>query len=284
MVMTVVVMIVMVMIGCGTALTGRLRRHSAAGLTVVPAAVLPLADLDQVVGHHHPQLRGKWRVVRAPVGKSRSQAGLWSWFMVRHVAKSRDGDRRAPLSGYLPAPRTGQELDEHLGMGSRQPSEIIPVGGEHDTPASTDSLGDHQGVDGGAAFGRSEQHRPRLALDPPSLESRSPPPSAHDSTGASLGPCPRTVSATTTAGTTTSASNSQAAVRAARARTSCRPRASTAPESRIRQDGGVFGAGRRAIPASLRPTRPRGWGRTPPPFRPTGPRGGRAGDVGEARR
>lgn len=59
MVMIVMVMIVMVIIGCGTALTGRVRRHSAAGLTVVAAAALPLTDLDQVVGQHHPQLRGK---------------------------------------------------------------------------------------------------------------------------------------------------------------------------------------------------------------------------------
>jgi hypothetical protein len=108
-VMIMIVMIVMVIIGGGTALTGRVRRHSAAGLTVVAAAVLPLANLDQVVRHDHPQLRGKWRVVRAPVGKSCPQAGLWSWFMVRHDGKSRVGDRRA--SSKIPRPESRIRLD-----------------------------------------------------------------------------------------------------------------------------------------------------------------------------
>jgi hypothetical protein len=104
-------------------------------------------------------------------------------------------------------------------------------------------------------------------------------------TGASRGPLPRTVSAMTTAGTTTSTPASHAAARAARARGSCRASASTAPESRIRQDGGgVFGVRRAAIPAVLRPGDPREPDRIRHPSRREDRRGGRAGDVGGGHR
>jgi hypothetical protein len=52
-----------------SALTGRIGRDSTAGLAVVAAARLALAQLDEVVGHSHPQLCREGGVVRAPVGQ-----------------------------------------------------------------------------------------------------------------------------------------------------------------------------------------------------------------------
>jgi hypothetical protein len=56
-VVPVVVMVRMVSCG-GSALTGRVGRHSTAGLTVVAAASLALTQLDEGVGRSHPQLGG----------------------------------------------------------------------------------------------------------------------------------------------------------------------------------------------------------------------------------
>jgi hypothetical protein len=51
----------------GTALTGRERRHSTAGLSVVAAAILPVAQLDEVVREHHAKLRAYRSVEGRPV-------------------------------------------------------------------------------------------------------------------------------------------------------------------------------------------------------------------------
>jgi hypothetical protein len=56
-----------VVTGVGTALTGRIGRHSTPGLAVVSAARLVVTELDQGVGRGHPQLGGERRVVRYPV-------------------------------------------------------------------------------------------------------------------------------------------------------------------------------------------------------------------------
>jgi hypothetical protein len=69
----------------GTALTGRLRRHSTAGLTVVAAAVLSLANLDEVVREHHSQLRRERRIVRGPVRQGGAKARPWSRVRFRHA-------------------------------------------------------------------------------------------------------------------------------------------------------------------------------------------------------
>jgi hypothetical protein len=69
----------------GSALTGRIGRHSTAGLAVVAAASLVLAQLDEGVGRSHPQLGSERGVVGGPVGKEgpsawsrpRFLAGLW---------------------------------------------------------------------------------------------------------------------------------------------------------------------------------------------------------------
>ena len=64
----VAVTVVMRMLtGVGTALTGRIGRHSTAGLAVVAAARLLVTELDERVGRGHPQLRYEWGVVRHPV-------------------------------------------------------------------------------------------------------------------------------------------------------------------------------------------------------------------------
>jgi hypothetical protein len=58
--LTVVVPVVVavgMVIGGGAALTGRIGRHSTAGLAMVAAATLMVAQLDQGVGRSHPQLR-----------------------------------------------------------------------------------------------------------------------------------------------------------------------------------------------------------------------------------
>jgi hypothetical protein len=64
----VAVTVVMRMLtGVGTALTGRIGRHSTAGLAVVAAATLMVTELDESVGRGHPQLGGQRGVVRHPV-------------------------------------------------------------------------------------------------------------------------------------------------------------------------------------------------------------------------
>src|SRR5215472_8252382 len=54
---------------CGwSALNGRVGRHSTSGLAVVSAASLALAQLDEGVGHSHPQLYAEGGIVAGPVG------------------------------------------------------------------------------------------------------------------------------------------------------------------------------------------------------------------------
>jgi hypothetical protein len=74
---TVAVAVAMVMrmvLGGGSALTGRVGRHSTARLAVVAAARLALAQLDEGVGRSHPQLNSEGGVVGDPVG----QQGPWT--------------------------------------------------------------------------------------------------------------------------------------------------------------------------------------------------------------
>jgi len=74
-VVPVVVVVRMVFRG-GSALTGRVGRHSTAGLAVVAAASLVVAQLDEGVGRSHPQLGSEGGVVGGPVGKE--GPGAWS--------------------------------------------------------------------------------------------------------------------------------------------------------------------------------------------------------------
>jgi len=74
-VVPVVVMVRMIVRG-GPALTGRIGRHSTAGLAVVAATTLMVAQLDQGVGRSHPHLVSERRVVGDPVGKQGAPAWL----------------------------------------------------------------------------------------------------------------------------------------------------------------------------------------------------------------
>ena len=73
-VVPVVVVVRMVFRG-GSALTGRVGRHSTAGLAVA-AASLVVAQLDEGVGRSHPQLGSEGGVVGGPVGKKAPGLGL----------------------------------------------------------------------------------------------------------------------------------------------------------------------------------------------------------------
>jgi hypothetical protein len=72
----VVMTVLVVMTGTVAARTGRITRHSTAGLAVVPAARLVATHLDEGVGDRHPQLRRERSVVGGPVREHGSQAGL----------------------------------------------------------------------------------------------------------------------------------------------------------------------------------------------------------------
>ena len=66
--LSVIVPVVVRMISGGrSALTGRVGRHSTAGLAVIAAASLVPAQLDEGIGRSHPQLRRERRVVGGPV-------------------------------------------------------------------------------------------------------------------------------------------------------------------------------------------------------------------------
>jgi hypothetical protein len=65
----IVAVVVRMVSGGRSALTGRVGRHSTAGLAVVAAASLVLAQLDEGIGHSHPQLHREGRVVGGPVGQ-----------------------------------------------------------------------------------------------------------------------------------------------------------------------------------------------------------------------
>jgi hypothetical protein len=76
-----VAVVMRMILGGGSALTGRVGRHSTARLTVVAAARLALAQLDEGVGGSHPQLGSQGGVVGDPVG----QQGSWAWSRPRFL-------------------------------------------------------------------------------------------------------------------------------------------------------------------------------------------------------
>lgn len=94
-----VAVVVRVVLGGGSALTGRVGRHSTARLAVVAAACLALAQLDEGVGRSHPQLGSEGSVVGGPVG----QQGPWAWsrpgflFGLWHKANSTTNAVTAPV-------------------------------------------------------------------------------------------------------------------------------------------------------------------------------------------
>jgi hypothetical protein len=72
----VVPVVVRMIIRGGSALTGRVGRHSTAGLAVVAAASLASAQLEEGIGRSHPQFRREGRVVGGPVGQQGPR--VWS--------------------------------------------------------------------------------------------------------------------------------------------------------------------------------------------------------------
>src|SRR5262249_58717651 len=80
----VVPMVVVVgMVSCGgPALTGRIGRHSTAGLAAIAAAALMVAQLDQGVGRGHPELGSERGIGGGPVGKQRRRTGMQPRFLL----------------------------------------------------------------------------------------------------------------------------------------------------------------------------------------------------------
>lgn len=71
------------MLVCGrSALTGRIGRHSTTGLAVIPAASLAVAQLDEGVGHSHPQLDSERGIVGGPVGNQGPRAWPRPGFLI----------------------------------------------------------------------------------------------------------------------------------------------------------------------------------------------------------
>jgi hypothetical protein len=77
-----VIVLVRVVMGGGSALTGRVGRHSTTGLAVVAATRLPLAQLDQGVGHGQPQLDRERGVIADPVVEHGVRAGVRPGFLI----------------------------------------------------------------------------------------------------------------------------------------------------------------------------------------------------------
>jgi hypothetical protein len=65
----IVPVVVRVVFRGGAALTGRVGRHSTAGLAMVAAACLAFTQLHEGVGRRHPQLGREGGVVCGPVGE-----------------------------------------------------------------------------------------------------------------------------------------------------------------------------------------------------------------------
>src|SRR6516225_11169323 len=82
---------VRILIRGGSARTGRIGRHSTAGLAVVPAASLAGAQLDEGVGYGHPQLDSERGIVGRPVGEHGPRAWPGFMMMLCHTANTKPG-------------------------------------------------------------------------------------------------------------------------------------------------------------------------------------------------
>src|SRR5262249_18943767 len=99
-VVVVIVRLVRMSIAVISAQTGRGGGHSTTGLTVIAAARLMVAHLDQGVGHGHPQLNGERGVVACPVGdhgrrpRAPPMFVIWLWHSANVKRAARFGPRR----------------------------------------------------------------------------------------------------------------------------------------------------------------------------------------------
>jgi hypothetical protein len=118
----IVSVVVRMVLGGGSALTGRVGRHSTAGLAVVAAASLAFAQLDEGIGRSHPQLGREGGVVGGPVGEQ----GPWTWFRpgfltgLWHTANITTNAALAPVS-----PARGRESAPEFPV-SRPAREFMP--------------------------------------------------------------------------------------------------------------------------------------------------------------
>jgi hypothetical protein len=92
-VIQVVTVAAWLVVGGKAALTGRIGRHSTAGLAVVAAARLMVAQRDDGVGDGHSQLRSERGVVGGPVGEEGLGASPRSVMMLCHDAYTTAGGR-----------------------------------------------------------------------------------------------------------------------------------------------------------------------------------------------
>lgn len=97
----------------GSALTGRLRSHSTTGLAVVPATVLSLAKLGQVVRKGQAQLGPERRVVGPPVRERGYRTGFRPRFRVwfGHANQSRIARFSWSFGATLADRRTGLGME-----------------------------------------------------------------------------------------------------------------------------------------------------------------------------
>lgn len=102
-IVTVPVVMTMRIVASGwAALTGRIWRHSTAGLAVVAAACLVVAQLDERVGDGHPQFRGERGIVCGPVREEGLKAWLRSVMVLCHVTYATAGAASALSPGVWP--------------------------------------------------------------------------------------------------------------------------------------------------------------------------------------
>jgi len=81
-VVVLVAMTVRIVMCSGSALTGRVGRHSTTGMTVVAATTLAIAQLDHSVGHGLLQLHAERGVIAGPVGEHRPGTGVRPRFLI----------------------------------------------------------------------------------------------------------------------------------------------------------------------------------------------------------
>lgn len=102
--MVVPVIAVRMVISGSSALTGRMGRHSTAGLSVIAAATLVLAQLDQGIGCSHPHFGCERGVVCGPVGEEGRTAWVRPRFLTGSLTHRANTTADAVIAPVNPAP------------------------------------------------------------------------------------------------------------------------------------------------------------------------------------
>jgi hypothetical protein len=97
--MVVAMAVVVRIVFSGAALTGRLGPYSTAGLAVMAATLMTVANLEEVVGYDHPKLGAEGRLMGRPVGEEGAKAGFWSTSRIglSHIAMLLPARRRMTI-------------------------------------------------------------------------------------------------------------------------------------------------------------------------------------------